>query len=92
MNFLKGETGLFMDRFISLYTVDYFGMDHNTLCCVACIFECNVYDINDIYNEKKKNLSNNIKNLSNLFQTLIIELVKIMKEIDQNKENVIRKD
>ena len=76
----------------------YLCKDHNLLCCVACIskiktrengkhFDCNVCDINDIYEEKKKNLSDNIKyleNLSNLFQSLVDDLKKIIEEIDEN--------
>ncbi len=72
--------------------LSYFCKDHNTLCCVGCIakiktrgngihFDCNVCDINDICEEKKKNLSNNIKNLehlSNLFQTSINDLKKVI--------------
>ena len=82
--------------------LNYFCKDHNILCCVACVgkiktrgngnhSDCNVCDINDILDEKKKNLSNNIKNLeniSNLFQSLINDLKKILKEIDKNKEQV----
>ena len=51
--------------------LNYFCKDHNKLCCANCIakiktrengkhFDCNVCDINDICNDKKKNLSNNI--------------------------------
>ena len=51
--------------------LNYFCKDHNILCCVCCIgkiktrengkhHDCNVCDINDICDEKKKNLSNNI--------------------------------
>ena len=82
--------------------LDYFCKDHNIPCCVACIariktrengkhHDCNLCDINDICDDKKKNLSNNIKNLENLsnsFQSLVNELKKIMEEIDKNKEHV----
>ena len=82
--------------------LEYFCKDHNTLCCTSCIskiktrengkhHDCNVCDINDISEEKKKNLSNNIKtleNLSNIFQSLVNELKKIIEEIDVNKEKV----
>ena len=47
--------------------------------------------INDIADEKKKNLSNNIKNLenlSNIYQSLVNDLKKIIEEIDVNKEKV----
>ena len=80
----------------------YHCKDHNTLCCIACIgkiktrengkhHDCNVCDINDISDEKKKNLSNNIKtleNLTNIYQSLVNDLKKIIEEIDQNKEKV----
>ena len=80
----------------------YFCKDHNILCCSGCIskiktrengkhHDCNVCDINDIFNDKKKNLSNNIQNLenlSNLFQSSMDELKKIMEEIDKNKDKV----
>ena len=80
----------------------YFCKDHYKLLCVACIskvktrengkhFDCNVCDINDICDEKKKNLPNNIKNLenlSNIFQSLINDLKKIIEDIDKNKEKV----
>ena len=82
--------------------LNYFCKDHNDLCCACCIakiktrengkhHDCNVCDINDICEEKKKNLSNNIKNLENLsklFQSLINDLKKIMEEIDKNKEEI----
>ena len=82
--------------------LNYHCKDHNKLCCSSCIskiktrengkhHDCNVCDINDICDEKKKNLSNNIKNLenlSNIFQSLINELKQIIEEIDHNKEKV----
>ena len=85
--------------------LNYFCKDHNDLCCSSCIakiktrekgkhHDCNVCDINDIYDDKMKNLSYNIKNLenlSNLFQALVNDLKKIKEEIDKNKENVKEK-
>ena len=82
--------------------LNYFCKDHNILCSVASISkiktrengkhsDCNVCDINDICDEKRKNLPNNIKhleNLSNLYQSLVNELKKIIEEIDKNKEQV----
>ena len=82
--------------------LNYFCKDHNVLCCSSCISKiesrgngqhslCNVCDINDISGEKKKNLSNNIKNLevlSKQIQTLHDELKKIFEGIGANKENV----
>ena len=80
----------------------YHCKDHNILCCMGCIakiktrengkhHDCNVCDINDISDEKKNNLSNNIKTLENLtdiYQSLVNELKKIIEEIDVNKEKV----
>ena len=54
--------------------INFFCKDHNTLCCPCSIakiktqgygkhHDCNVCDINDISEEKKKNLSDNIKSL-----------------------------
>ena len=85
--------------------LNYFCKNHNILCCAICIskiktrengkhHDCNVCDINDICDEKKKTLSDNIKtleNLSNLFQSLVNDLKKIIEEIDENKEKVKKK-
>ena len=82
--------------------LNQFCKNHNTLCCVACIskiktrengkhHDCNVCDINDISDEKKNNLTNNIKtleNLTNIYQSLVNDLKKIIEEIDVNKEKV----
>ena len=75
--------------------LEFICKDHNILCCAVCIskiktreygkhFDCNVCDINDICDEKKKNLSNNIKtleNLTNIYQALVNELKKYIKLI-----------
>ena len=80
----------------------FFCKDHNELCCAACITkiktrgygkhsDCQVCDINEICEEKKKNLANNIKNLehlSNLFQSLVNDLKQVFEEIDKNKDQV----
>ena len=82
--------------------LEFICKDHNILCCTSCIakiktreygkhHDCNVCDINDISDEKKKNLSNNIKtleNLTNIYQSLVNELKKMIEEIDVNKEKV----
>ena len=82
--------------------LSYFCKDHNTLCCPCCIakiktqgngahHDCNVCDINDISEEKKKNLSDNIKSLEklyDLFQALLNDLKKAIQEIDDRKEEV----
>ena len=80
--------------------LNYFCKDHNVLCCTNCIakiktrengkhHDCNVCDINDICEEKRKNLSNNIKtleNLSNVIQSLINDLKKIWKKLIKTKK------
>ena len=82
--------------------LNYFCKDHNELICAKCITkmktqgngqhtDCNICDIGDIYEEKKKNLADKIKNLENLsklFQASIEELKKIFDEIDKNKEEI----
>ncbi len=82
--------------------LEYFCKDHNELICVECISkintrgygqhkDCNICDINDIINEKKNNLNNNIKELENLSEKItesIKELKIIFEEINKNKENI----
>ena len=82
--------------------LSYFCKDHNTLCCPCCIakiktqgngahHDCNVCDINDISEEKKNNLTDNIKSLEklyDLFQALLNDLKKAIQEIDDRKEEV----
>ena len=57
--------------------LDYFCKSHNVLCCAKCISkikskgngqhtDCNVCNYEDIIDEKKQNLKNNIKILENL--------------------------
>ena len=79
----------------------YFCKNHNKLCCAACIAkinrigdgqhkDCDVCTIQDIREEKKKKLKNNIINLENLNEKLkdsISELNKLYNKIDQNKED-----
>ena len=80
----------------------YFCKNHNKLCCAACIAkinrigdgqhkDCDVCTIQDIREEKKKKLKNNIINLENLNEKLkdsISELNKLYNKIDQNKEDL----
>ena len=75
---------------------------HNILCCAACISkikdneygqhkDCEVCKIDDIKNEKKNKLKDNIKLLENLSNTLeesINELKKIFEKINENKEKI----
>ena len=80
----------------------YFCKTHNMLCCVECIpkvksnqngqhSECNVCLVEDIENEKKDKLKENIKSLEDLSINLnqsINELKKILDQIDKNKEDL----
>jgi len=82
--------------------MEYFCKNHNQLCCVACIAkikgkgngqhtDCNVCFINDIKEEKKNKLKENIKNLENLSETFtqsISELKELFEKVNENKENL----
>ena len=82
--------------------LNYFCKTHNLLVCANCISkiktrgngkhcDCNVCDINEICEEKKKNLPNKIKNLEDLskqFQSLVNDLKKIFEGIENNKEDI----
>ena len=82
--------------------LDFYCKDHNELCCAYCITkikrkglgqhtDCNILNIEDIFEEKKNNLENNIKSLENLsesFQSSIKELNEIIENIDKNKEEI----
>ena len=80
----------------------FFCKNHNKLCCAQCItkikFEqngqhkdCDICTINDIENEKKNKLKENIKcleKIENTFEQSINELKKIFEKINQNKEEL----
>ena len=82
--------------------LDFFCKEHNILCCTKCISrikrkengihtDCNVCYYEDIINEKKENLKNNIKileDLSNSLQSSIDELKIIVEKISKNKEEI----
>ena len=84
------------------YDLKYFCKDHNKLCCAECITkfkgkehgqhsECNVCSIEDIENEKKSNLKENISRLNNLSESLeqsIEELKKIFEKLEKSKEEI----
>ena len=82
------------------YELKYFCKTHNKLCCAECITkfkgkghgqhtDCDVCSIQEIENEKKYQLKNNIKNLEdisiNLFKS-VDELKIILEKIEKNKE------
>ena len=80
----------------------FFCKTHNKLCCAECIIkiktkengqhkDCDVCTIEDIENEKKNKLEENIKSLENLsinLQQSINELKIIYEAIDKNKEEI----
>ena len=79
-----------------------FCKDHNILCCASCIAkikgkgkgehkDCNICFIEDIKDEKKSKLNDNIKSLENLSNTLnesINKLKEIIEIINKNKEEL----
>ena len=80
----------------------YFCRNHNILCCVGCIAkikaknngnhkDCDICLIEDIENEKKSKLKENIKILEDLsinFEQSIIDLKKIFDKINEDKEKL----
>ena len=82
--------------------LDYFCKTHNELCCAKCItkikskgngqhIDCDICDIEDVLEDKKKTLKNNIKiieDLSNTLQSSIEKLKKIVEKISKNKEEI----
>ena len=82
--------------------MEFFCKGHNELCCVCCISkldnkgygqhkDCDVCQIENIKEEKKNKLNENIKNLQDLTNSLInnIDELKLMFEkINKNKEEL----
>ena len=82
--------------------LEYYCKDHNQLCCGLCISKiegrgngqhnnCNICFIDDIKDEKKNKLNDNIKYLKELSKTIdesINRLKKIYDEITKNKEEI----
>ena len=82
--------------------LEYFCKSHNVLCCASCITkikkngkgqhtDCDVCVLNDIKEEKKNKLKENIKTLEDLSKTLeeSIKKLKLLSEnIDKKKEEV----
>ena len=82
--------------------LEYFCKTHNQLCCAACIAkikrdqnglhkDCDVCQIEDIKEEKKNKVQENIKyleDLSNNLEKLIISLKSIFEKIKTNKEEI----
>ena len=82
--------------------LEYFCKSHNKLCCAACISKirskgngehkyCTVCNIEEIKEEKKNKLKENINNLESLSDTIedsINELKIIIEEMNKNKEEL----
>ena len=80
----------------------YFCKNHNELCCAKCITkikkkdngqhtDCDICLIEDIENDKKNKLKENIKSLedlSNNLQQSINELKKLFEKIEKDKETL----
>ena len=85
-----------------LEKLEYFCKDHNILCCASCIAKiqgkgkgkhnnCNIVFIEDVKEEKKNKLNNNIKCLEDLSKTLEESLNKlkiIFDKINEEKEKI----
>jgi len=76
--------------------LDYFCKTHNNLCCAACLCkikekgdgqhtECNACHIDEIKDEKKSKLNNNIKIFKNLLKNSKNMLKEIKRIYDKNK-------
>ena len=82
--------------------LNYFCKTHNKLCCAACIakikgkgagqhVDCDVCYIEEIKEEKKKGINDNIKlleELSSKFNEVFNEINKIWEEMNQNMEKL----
>ena len=82
--------------------LQYYCRTHNELCCAACLCkikdqgngqhkDCDVIGINEIKEEKKNNLKENIINLEKLSNTVlksIDDLKKIFEKINEKKEEL----
>ena len=82
--------------------LEFYCKDHNKLCCSACLskikgngngqhFNCDVCIINDIKDDKKNKLVENIKyleELSNNLENLVKELKNLFEMINNNKEKL----
>ena len=80
---------------------EFYCKNHNELCCVCCVSQkykeygqhkdCDICPIDDIKEEKKNKLSENMKylqELSNNLENTINELKTIFEKINQNKEEL----
>ena len=82
--------------------LEYYCKNHNILCCAACISkiegkgngkhkDCNICFIEEIKDEKKRNLKDNmifLEKLSNDLENKINELKIVFEKINKNKEEL----
>ena len=104
-NLDKGLKDIFIDKCSEEnhpLKLEYYCKNHNQLCCVACIAKiegkgygkhknCEICFIENIKDEKKNKLKENIKYLEDLsknFEDSIIELKKIFENFDKRKEEL----
>ena len=100
-NILDFFTGLCHEK-NHLDELNYYCKTHNHLCCAKCVTkikgkengqhsDCDICFIEDIENEKKNKLNENIKlleELSNVFEKSIDEFKQIFEKIEKNKETL----
>ena len=82
--------------------LEYYCKNHNQLCCLCCSSKikrkgygqhsnCDICFIEDIKEEKKSKLKENLKSLEELSKTLekpLVELKEIFEKINQKKEDL----
>ena len=82
--------------------LEFYCKDHNILCCVACISkikekgygqhsDCNFKHIDDVKDEKRNKLKENINNLEELNNKIdesINKLKEIFEQINKNKDDL----
>ena len=97
----KAFTGICKEKKHNI-ELEYFCKDHNILCCAACISkikskgygahkDCQIFNIEEIKEEKKNKLKENIIYLEELSKTLeqsIKELKTIFEKIQKDKEDL----
>ena len=105
INFLDNNQEIFIDICKEKnhpLKLEFYCKNHNQLCCVACIAklekkgygqhkDCDVCIIEDIKEEKKNKLKDNIKyleDLSNNLKNSIKELKELFDKIDERKEEL----
>ena len=82
--------------------LEFYCKEHNTLCCVACTskykkegygqhFDCSITLIENIKDEKRNKLKENIKNLEELYKQIdqsINKLKEIYEQINKNRDEL----